>query len=64
MESHRKPRRRSQDPGKPPMNVVAAATQRAMLKLQVNRIILSYLSTDIENVPVTEFFDAAMCAAQ
>ena len=64
MESHRKPRRRSQDPGKLPMNVVAAATQRAVLELQVDRVILSYLTTNIENVPVTEFFDAAMRAAQ
>jgi hypothetical protein len=64
VEGHRKPRCRSQDPGKPPMNIVAVATQRAMLELQINGIKLPDLAANIENVPVAEFFHAAMRAAQ
>ena len=64
MEGHRKPRRRPQDPRKSPMNVVAVAAQRTMLELQIDGVKLPDLATDIENVPVTEFSDAAMRAAQ
>ena len=46
------------------MDVVAVPAQCAMFELQVDGVELSYLTTYIENMPVTKFSDAAMSAAQ
>ena len=46
------------------MNVVAAPAQCAMLELQIDCFVVSYFTTYIQNVPVAEFSDAAMRAAQ
>ena len=46
------------------MNVVAVSAQCAMLELQIDSLVVPYFTTYIQNVPVAEFSDAAMCAAQ
>ena len=46
------------------MNVVAVPAQCAMLELQIDGLVASYFTTYVQNVPVAEFSDAAMCAAQ
>jgi len=46
------------------MDVVAVATQGAVLELQIDGVKLPDLTANVENVPVTEFSDAAMRAAQ
>src|SRR5215831_19444161 len=46
------------------MDVVTVATQRAVLELQIDGVKLPDLTANVENVPVTEFSDAAMRAAQ
>ncbi len=46
------------------MNVVAASAQCAMLELQIDSLVVSYFTAYIQNVPVAEFSDAAMGAAQ
>ena len=55
VKRHRKPRRGPQDPGKPPMNIIAAPAQRAMLKLQFDGLVVSNFTTYIQNVPVADF---------
>jgi len=64
VERHREPGRGAQNPGKPPMNVVAISAQCAMLELQIDGLVVSYFTAYIQNVPVAEFSDAAMRAAQ
>ena len=46
------------------MNVTAAPAQRAVLELQIDCLVVSNFTTYIQNVPVAEFSDAAMGAAQ
>ncbi len=46
------------------MNIMAAPTQGAVLELQIDGLVVSNLTTYIQNVPVAEFSDAAMGAAQ
>src|SRR5260370_9836230 len=64
VECHRKRRSGREYPGKPPMNVVAISAQCAMLELQIDGLVVSYFTAYIQNVPVAEFSDAAMRAAQ
>ena len=64
VECHREPRSGAQEPRKPPMNVVAVSAQCAMLELQIDRVVLSYFAAYIQNVPIAEFSDAAMRAAE
>ena len=46
------------------MNVAAVSAQCAMLELQIDRLVVSYFTAYVQNVPVAEFSDAAMRAAQ
>src|SRR5580693_7964633 len=42
VERHREPRGGAQNPGKPPVNVVAISAQCAMLELQIDGLVVSY----------------------
>ena len=46
------------------MNVMAVSAPCAMLELQIDRLVVSYFTTYIQNVAVAKFSDAAMRATQ
>src|SRR5438046_4311995 len=46
------------------MDIVAVSAQCAVLQLQIDCFVVFYFTTYIQNVPVAEFSDAAVRAAQ
>src|SRR3954451_19956979 len=64
VKGHGKTRRRSQDPGKPAVDVLTIPTKGAVFQLQIDRVEAAYLPTNILDMAVSEPSDPTVSAAQ